>query len=370
MLRRNSSISILVVDKDDVGPNIIELVFMNYLVLIYEQIYQPAKKSIANNVQQENDYSETLKTFNILLDTLEPYFIWEYLTKNFDIILTEKQFSTTTLKQLCGIIDMLLDISSFASSTEIQSEHLPEMLYGLIEIMNNNIEKLTPSHAVLCIQTSMKILGNIIPTETNHHRSMLYRSMSIQEYNREENSVEDDSENEEDYFLGQIHPGLTTDQQEQDNHVIERLLHQMVRKVEKQMYQFSQRKSVQSSSKIGLKSINHIDKSIKLYKTFFHRFILTYFIDESQIPISDQFEAIFSILQEKTDDSLLTVFNRYQQQNEFDLKLNGNVQEYKGAFEDCCRLLIEFCSFSKQSSSNDPADPSNITNISLRWKGE
>lgn len=361
MLRRNPPIPILVVDKADVGPNIIESVFMNYLVLVYEQIYQPAKKSIANNVQQENDYSETLKTFNLLLDTLEPYFIWEFLTKNFDAILTEKQdqrFSIvrTTLKQLCGIIDMLLDISSFESSTEIQSEHLPEMLYGLIEIMNNNIDKLTPSHAILCIQTSMKILGNIIPTETNHHRSMLYRSMSIQEYNREENFIENDSENEEDYFLGHIHPGLTTDQQEQDTHVIERLLHQMVRTVEEQMYQFSQRKSAQSSSKVVLKSINHIDKSIKLYKTFFHRFILTYFIDESQTPIGDQFEAIFSILQQKTDDSLLTVFNRYQQQNEFDLKFKGNPQEYKGAFGDCCRLLIEFCSFSKQGWGEDEGE--------------
>ena len=74
------------VDKPDVGPNILESVLMSYLLIVYQQIYLPAKQLTAMNVQQENNRSETLKTLNILLDTFEPYFIWEFLTKSFDII--------------------------------------------------------------------------------------------------------------------------------------------------------------------------------------------------------------------------------------------------------------------------------------------
>jgi hypothetical protein len=291
---------------------------MNYLLLVYEQAYQPAKKSIANNIQQENDYSETLKTFNMLLDTLEPYFIWEFLTKNFETILNQQHDQNSmTMEQLCSIINMLLDISSLESLTDIQSEHLPEMLYRLIKIMNDNLEKLTPTQTTLCLEILLKILKNIVPTDTNHHLSIFYRSNSVQEQIRESNLIDSDTEDENDQLQNLI---LITDQQ--DSHVIERLLHQMVHKVEKQIYQFSQKKPVQSPSKATLESINHIEKSIKLYKIFFHRFILTYFLDRNQIPtITEQFQTIYSIICNRTNDNLFARFNRYQQLNQFDFKL-------------------------------------------------
>jgi hypothetical protein len=335
---------------------------MNYLLLVHEQAYQPAKKSIANNIQQENYYSETLKTFNMLLDTLEPYFIWEFLTKNLDTILNQQQDQNSltakvTMEQLCSIINMLLDISSLESSTDIQSEHLPEMLYRLIKIMNNNIEKLTPIQTTLCIEILLKILKNIIPTDTNHHLSIFYRSNSAQEQILDSNLTDSDTEDENESSLSHLHklqnPILIIEQQ--DSHVIERLLHQMVRKVEKQIYKFSEKKLSQSSTKTISESINHIEKSIKLYKIFFHRFIFTYFIDKNQILTTDQFQIIYSIIRNKTNDNLLAIFNHYQQCNEFDFKLNENIDQYKTAFEDCCKLLIEFCYFSRQSSINDPS---------------
>ncbi len=90
---------------------------MSYLLIVYQQVYLPAKQLTSINAQQENTRTETLKMLNILLDTFEPYFIWELLTKNFDIIITDQQdpliiTAGTTIEQLCGIINMLLDIAS------------------------------------------------------------------------------------------------------------------------------------------------------------------------------------------------------------------------------------------------------------------
>ncbi|CAF2527782.1 unnamed protein product [Rotaria sp. Silwood2] len=174
---------IILVDKPDVGPNILESVLMSYLLIVYQQIYLPAKQLTSINVQQENHRSETLKTLNMLLDTFEPYFIWEFLTKSFDIIITEQQDQIiitvgTTIEQLCGIINMLLDIASLDSSTDIQSEHLPEMLYHLIKTMNNNIHKFTADQITLCVEVLLKILKKVVPTNTTHRLSIFHRSTS------------------------------------------------------------------------------------------------------------------------------------------------------------------------------------------------
>jgi hypothetical protein len=342
---------------------------MYYLLLVYEQVYHLGKKLISNNIQEKNNSSDAIKTFNMLLDTLEPSFIWEFLIKNFDMILNQQEdkesiTAGSTMEQICGIINMLLDISSLESSTDIQSEQLPEMLYRLIKIMNNNIEKLTLNQTILCIEILFKILKIIIPTDTNHHLSIFYRSFSHQKRIFDNNLTDSDTEDDNDYSIlhtGRLqNPSLITEQQDLND--IEHLLRQMVHKVEKEIYKSSYEKQRRSSTRTMLESINHTEKSIKLYKIFFHRFILTYFIDKTQISLNDKFQIICPIIQTKTNDHLLTIFNRYQQLNQFQLKLNDNIDQYKTSFEDCCKLLIEFCCFPKQSSINDPSlSPKGIT---------
>jgi len=199
-------------------------------------------------------------------------------------------------------------------------------------------------------------LKNIIPIDTNHHLSIFHRSTS-QEQIFANSLTDSDTEDDNEYSILHIgksqNPSLIIEQQ--DSNEIERLLRQMIRKVEKQLCESSDVKRTRLSTKTMFESINHIEKSIKLYKIFFHRFIITYFIDKNQILLNDKFQSIYSIIQTKTNDNLSTIFNRYQQLNEFQLKLNDNIDYYKTPFEDCCKLLIEFCCFPGQSSINDPS---------------
>jgi hypothetical protein len=186
---------------------------------------------------------------------------------------------------------------------------------------------------------------------------MFYRSISHQGQIFDNNLTDSETEDDNEYSILYTHksqnPTLITEQPDLDD--IEHLLRQMVRKVEKQVYNFSDKKQNRSSTKTISQSINHLEKSTKLYKIFFHRFILTYFIDQNQILLNDKFQRIYSIIQNQTKDNLLIIFNRYQQLNEFQLKLNDNIDQYKTPFEDCCKLLIEFCCFPRQSSTNDPS---------------
>jgi hypothetical protein len=335
---------------------------MNYLLLVYEQAYYPSKTLTSINIQQENTYSETLKTFNTLLDTLEPSFIWEFLTKSFDLILSQQDNNSitagSTIEQICGIINMLFDIFSFESTTATQSE----MLYRLIKIINNNIEKLTPNQITLCLEILLKILKNVNLTDINPPLSICRPSI---DYRHQLVDTDTEYDNEQTTFVDNEYSTDSSDKlqdpsiiaEQESLNEIERLLRQMVCKIEKQVYKLnnpsSDEKRTRLSTKTMVESINHIENSTKLYKIFFHRFIITYFIDKNQISLNDKFQSIYSIVQNKTNDNISTIFNRYQELNKFQLKLNENVDQYRIAFEDCCKLLIEFCCFPRQSSVND-----------------
>ncbi|CAF4282087.1 unnamed protein product, partial [Adineta steineri] len=267
---------------------------------------------------------------------------------------------------------MLLDIFLSELTTDTQVENLSEMLYRLINIMNNSIEKLTSNQIGLCIVLLTKIFKNIIPIDKKHHLS-IFRSSMDNSHKISDNDIEDENEQiidiDNEYSTDIYNRLLRTDsigklqdpnvRIEQENlNDIERLLCQMVRKIEKQMYNLtnplSEKKQTRlSTSKTKIDSINHIENAINLYKNFFYRFILIYIIDSKQISINDKFQSIYSIIQTKTNDNLSIIFNRYQQLNEFHLKLTDKVNQYQTIFEDCCKLFIEFYCFPRQFSNHN-----------------
>lgn len=388
------------VDKPDVGPNILESVLMSYLLIVYQQIYLPAKQLTSINVQQETTRSETLKTLNMLLETFEPYFIWEFLTKNFDLVITEQRdqliiTAGATIEQICGIVNMLLDIASLESSSEIQSEHLPEMLYRLIKTMNNNLSKFSADQITLCIEVLLKILKKVVPTDTTHRLSIFRRSASDDILSLSEQKpvsetlfldtlTDDDSETDDGEDNVEIHDSSLLIDQDETNELenktfeqfnidpieiedqqrtndVQRLLKDLIRKVDKRLcFQLNAEKAKLPDeqqprllTKTMLQSMSHLEKSINLYKMFFHRFITTFIIDTSKISLNEKFQRLHSVTQKKTNENILALFNHYHEKNEFQLKLNDHVDYYKRAFDDCCKLLIEFCCFPRQSTVVD-----------------
>ena len=308
MIRNYRKIFVLFsVDKPDVGPNIIESIFLNYLITIYEHVYQPLK-----NVSKDDDHQpdkiakETMKTFLTLLDTLEPYFIWDYLMKNFELILVNTQSTIDiTLEQICEIIHMLIDLSLSNSSIDLLSEHLPEMFCRLMKTMHKSIEFLQPNQIILCLELLSNIFQNLNlnPTEIDYNP--------------------------------------TTD----DDTTIECLLKEMVEKVNKQLSNQSIRNQLSRTMS------HYIDESIEIYKDILHCFIETKFIDRNQMNLKSKFQQFHSIIQVKTNENLSKIFNRYQQSSEFDLKLNDNIEQYQSSFEQACKLFIRFLSFSSKSMS-------------------
>ncbi|CAF3570172.1 unnamed protein product [Adineta steineri] len=315
---KSIQVLLVLIEKSDVGPNIIEYIFMKYLLLIYEEVYHPSQALISINAQRENNYSQTLKTFNLLLDTLEPYFIWDLLMKTFEMILYQQQdekliTAGCTIEQICGIIDMLLDIFLSELTTDTQVENLSEMLYRLINIMNNSMEKLTSNQIGLCIVLLTKIFKNITPVDKKHHLSIFRPSMD-NSHKISDNDIEDENEQ-----IIDIDNEYSTD-------IYNRLLRTD-----------SIGKLQDPNVRIEQENLNDIERLLR----------------QMQISINDKFQSIYSIIQTKTNDNLSIIFNRYQQLNEFHLKLTDKVNQYQTIFEDCCKLFIELYCFPRQFSNHD-----------------
>ena len=87
-------------------------------------------------------------------------------------------------------------------------------------------------------------------------------------------------------------------------------------------------------------------------------------IDKNQGLMNEKFQKICAIIQNKTTDNLSTISVQYRELNEFQLQLYENVDLYKAAFEECCKLLVEFCCFQGQLSvDNQPVFSKGITSI-------
>ena len=316
----------LLVDKlEAVGPNIIESILMNYFLVIYERVYQPA------DVSPEKKCSETLKTFQMLLDTLEPYFVWEYVTKYFEMVFN----STTryTLEQICGIISMLLDIAALESDADIQSEHLPTMLSQLIEIIDHHLEKLSSKQISSCLALLLQVFGKLPPKTTTTPLSSRRRSLE-----NHRGSIEKE---QADTATSEVDSSISNE--------VAHLLSHMVRQVEERM------KATLPNTSTASSSLDLIDRVIQLYQRLFHHFIVQFLVHPTHAQINKRFQSMSSLLRNRTTGSLSTILDHYQGDEHFQLKLNDHADDYLNPFEECCKLLLRCASYSREDPSVNPS---------------
>lgn len=296
---------------------------MNYFLAIHERVYQPT------DVSPEKKCPETLRTFQMLLDTLEPYFIWEYVTKHFQMVLD----STTryTLEQICGIINMLLDIAALDSDADIQSEHLPTMLSQLIEIIDHHLDELSPKQISSCLATLLHVFGKLPPKTTTTPLSNRRRSLE-----NHRGSIEKE---QADTASSEVDASISNE--------VAQLLSQMVRQVEERM------KATRPITSPDSSSLDLIDRVIQVYQRLFHHFIVQFLVHPTHAQTNKRFQSMSSLLRNRTTGSLLTILDHYHGNEHFQLKLNDHADDYLNPFDDCCKLLRRCASHSREVPSSN-----------------
>ena len=285
---------------------------MNYLLVVYELAYHPTSQSLSNSGHPENHSSETLKTFNMLLDCLEPYFVWDFLIRSFNLTLTSQAEKKCTVEQLCGITNMLLEIVAPDSFADLLAEHLPDMLCQLVTVLHGSIEGCSPHQIALCTKTVSRIWKQLIPIDPHPRVPIFRRSVSTSQ------PVSDPA--------------------------VRQVLNQLLSSVENNGH-----------PPTALPSRKPIDKLNQCYKQFFHQFVTTYLIDTNRMSPNGQFRGICSLLREKTNEQISTSWNR---DGEFRLALKDSAGDFSEAFENCCSLLVEFCFGQTPRSSNPQSEHS------------
>ncbi|XP_053397950.1 protein dopey-1-like isoform X3 [Mercenaria mercenaria] len=181
-------ILISLLDKPEIGPVILESVLLSIFRCLHREFELSKSKlptqSSKKTKGETNAYDELLKTANLLFGTFEPYFIWDYAARMFDLSCSNsgkkslrRQSSSVSrhsvtheesvsVGELSQLIAFLLEIVSLETFSETQTEHLPNLLCSIITSLTEYCDKLSDSDVITSLQLCTKILSKVQPTMT------------------------------------------------------------------------------------------------------------------------------------------------------------------------------------------------------------
>ncbi|XP_072437220.1 protein DOP1A isoform X3 [Chiloscyllium punctatum] len=189
-------ILISLLDKPELGPAILEDVLIEVFRALHSQCkaelnlktqpsYCKDDTQLSSKMRENKKTSELIKTANLLFNSFEPYYMWDYIARWFEeccrITLNTrlqasshgKEMSEYCLPEFCLLVDFLLDIVSLPTRSmrvlcqetyiEIQTEHLPQLLLRMISGLTSHLPALCLSELTDCLKLCSKILSKVQP---------------------------------------------------------------------------------------------------------------------------------------------------------------------------------------------------------------
>ncbi|XP_059504449.1 protein dopey-1 isoform X4 [Stegostoma tigrinum] len=179
-------ILISLLDKPELGPAILEDVLIEVFRTLHSQCkaelnlktqfsYWEDDTQLSSKMRENKKTSELIKTANLLFNSFEPYYMWDYIARWFEeccrITLSArlqtsshgKETSEYSLSEFCLLVDFLLDIVSLETYIEIQTEHLPQLLLRMISGLTSHLPALCLSELTDCLKLCSKLLSKVQP---------------------------------------------------------------------------------------------------------------------------------------------------------------------------------------------------------------
>ncbi|PVD28894.1 hypothetical protein C0Q70_11489 [Pomacea canaliculata] len=182
-------ILISLLDKPEIGPVIIE----DVLLSVFRSLYRWGSKGEAANSSSEAANAQTtsalclrdskhidelIKTANLLFGSFESYFIWEFLGRLFSsaceqtrlrsqrsvLTLPNENEDDVHIKELCNIVEFLLDVISLDVYPETTTEHVPDLLYQVITAATGCIKAASDAELTAVLSMCSKILSRVQPS--------------------------------------------------------------------------------------------------------------------------------------------------------------------------------------------------------------
>ncbi|KAK3513332.1 hypothetical protein QTP70_012379 [Hemibagrus guttatus] len=171
-------ILISLLDKPELGPAILEDVMIEVFRTLYTQCraeldlqnQNPFSKDhtqLSSKLRENKRTAELIKTANLLFNSFEPYYMWDYIARWFEDSCRRTQSgsaaSLLSLFEFCQLVDFLLDIVSLETYIEIQTEHLPQLLLRMVSSITLQLRALSLSELTHCLCLCSKILSKVQP---------------------------------------------------------------------------------------------------------------------------------------------------------------------------------------------------------------
>lgn len=189
-------ILISLLDKPELGPAILEDVLIEVFKTLHSQCkaelnlktqpsYSKDQTQLSSKMRENKKTSELIKTANLLFNSFEPYYMWDYIARWFEECCRRtlnarlqassrgKEASDYSLGEFCLLVDFLLDIVSLPTRSmrvlcqetyiEIQTEHLPQLLVRMVSALSSHLQALCLSELTDCLKLCSKILSKVQP---------------------------------------------------------------------------------------------------------------------------------------------------------------------------------------------------------------
>ncbi|NWW71293.1 DOP1 protein, partial [Climacteris rufus] len=190
-------ILISLLDKPELGPAILEDVLIEVFRTLYTQCkaelelqtepsFNKDHTQLSSKLRENKKTAELIKTANLLFNSFEPYYMWDYIARWFEECCRrtlharlqtgprgDNEQSELPLTNFCLLVDFLLDIVSLPTRSmrvlcqetyiEIQTEHLPQLLLRMISALTSHLHTLHLSELTDSLRLCSKILSKVQP---------------------------------------------------------------------------------------------------------------------------------------------------------------------------------------------------------------
>ncbi|XP_035757372.1 protein dopey-1 isoform X1 [Egretta garzetta] len=180
-------ILISLLDKPELGPAILEDVLIEVFRTLHTQCkaelelqaepsFNKDHTQLSSKLRENKKTAELIKTANLLFNSFEPYYMWDYIARWFEECCRRtlharlqtgpgggSEQSELPLTNFCLLVDFLLDIVSLETYIEIQTEHLPQLLLRMISALTSHLHTLHLSELTDSLRLCSKILSKVQP---------------------------------------------------------------------------------------------------------------------------------------------------------------------------------------------------------------
>lgn len=135
-------------DKTEIGPVILDDILLDLFRTLYKSC-------------QDTKCDDVLKSSNMLLSSLEPFYIWDYAGLLFAKCCKSDDGARCDIMELCVLLEYLLDTLPLETYVDTISEHLPKLFIKLTDLLIKHLDKLTMDEMYASLSLCTKIVGRI-----------------------------------------------------------------------------------------------------------------------------------------------------------------------------------------------------------------